>query len=203
MSINLLNSCLGNLVKDAQINEPVLEKRSKKSNEGALTFQPGVHSTKTLKLLRKVTLKAKHDLDKKPMDRLGVKYGRTNKNFQKSLQKLKSQLRENPKEAQELKPTTKKLIKEVIKIESSVKYRLSRHLMNRLDIFSRFWFPILYIPWLNITLFVLDKDVVRFVILNFLILLVVVSYCAMKIRQTSKQLKMTKWQACKYYMKGK
>lgn len=63
--------------------------------------------------------------------------------------------------------------------------------MNRLDIFSRFWFPILYIIWLNITLYMLDQNIARFTVLNFLILAVIAGYCTMKVRQVKREQKFT------------
>jgi hypothetical protein len=114
--------------------------------------------------------------NKATKDRLAVKYLDNNNDFQKSFQKLKSHFREHNEDFEKLQPDTKKLINKVVEIESSKKFRLTRHFMNRLDIFSRFWFPIIYILWLNISLFMLDNDLIRFSILNLIIFALFFSY---------------------------
>jgi len=147
-------------------------------------------------------MKAKENLDRKMgQDKLAVGYGDGNNNLQRSFQVLKSHLKENKDDYKNLDEGTKTLINKVVEIESSINFRLSRHIMNRLDIFSRFWFPIIYVPWLNITLFILDQNITRFVILNFLVFAAIFGYCSMKIKQTSDQRKISYWQTVKYYMK--
>lgn len=97
------------VVEQAQLDGPVLEKKKKKNIEGAMTIQPH-QSQKTLSLLRKVTLRAKHNLKhpQQTMHHLQVKPNPKMQVFQKSFQKLKSVLRENPNDMQRLKPETKK-----------------------------------------------------------------------------------------------
>ena len=53
-------------------------------------------------------------------------------------------------------------INKIIDIEQSIAFRASRHIMNRLDIFSRFFFPIVFSSWFNFTLFFLDYDIGKF-----------------------------------------
>merc|ERR1711957_232159 len=105
-------------------------------------MQPGGNKS-THDLIRRVTMRAKEDLDKKMgQNKLAVGYDHGNNKLQKSFQKLKSHLIENKDDYQNLDVDTKNLINKVIEIESSIIFRLSRHLMNRLDIFCRFWFPL-------------------------------------------------------------
>jgi hypothetical protein len=127
--------------------------------------------SKTISLFRMITLKAKRELSTNIRDDSKLNLPGANTNlFHKSFQKFKSQLADNPDDIKNLKPETKSKINEVIKMEQSIKFRLSRHLMNRLDIFSRFFFPIIFVSWFNFTLFFLDYNWARFVILNMLVI---------------------------------
>ena len=129
---------------------------------------------------------------------------RSNSHIQKSFQKLKTWIIHNKGEfIQKLKPETRKKIAEVVKLESCIKYRLTRHIMNRLDIFCRFWFPIVYLIWLNFMLLSLEHNYIRFTVFSVLISAVVASYVVMKIKETKQTHKITTWQSIKYYMKGK
>jgi hypothetical protein len=151
-----------------------------------------------------MTMKAQENLVEEAKDRgtVGVKYNNINNTAMKSFQRFKTNIMKNKEEIKKLKPETKFKIEEIIKIESSIQYRLTRHIMNRLDIFSRFWFPIVYVFWLNITLFQLDYNIIRFSILLCVVIAMITGYCVMKIYETKNLHSLTFWQSVKYYLKG-
>lgn len=136
--------------------------------DGAMTLAP--KSTKTINLIRMVTNRAIKNVSERPeQDDQNLKQPSNNINlFQKSFQKFKRKVADNINDFQKLKPETKTKINNVIKIEQSIKFRLTRHIMNRMDIFSRFFFPIIFTLWFNFSLFFLDYNYPRFVILNML-----------------------------------
>lgn len=169
-----------------------------KNLEGLHTFVP--HHSLTL-MIKKTSDPALRKQKKEQAFINFAKMPEELKSLHKSFQKIKSHLYENPDDIDKLKPETKEKISAIIKIEQSVKYRLSRHFMNRLDIFSRFFFPIVWLTWLNITMFMLDGDAARFVLLGALILSILVCYCYLKIYDKSKLYNISKWQAIKWYMR--
>ena len=129
--------------------------------------------SKTISLFKMMTLKARKNLTETQQNNVDGKLtlpGPTTNLFHKSLQKFKSHVAGNPDEVKNLRPSTKAKINQIIEIEQSIQFRLSRHIMNRLDIFSRFFFPIVFMSWFNFTLFFLDYDWARFVLLNMLII---------------------------------
>jgi hypothetical protein len=142
------------------------------------------------------------DLKAKNQEVLGAKYNNINNPALKSFQVFKHKIMEDKEEIKKLKPGAKQKINEIVKLESSVKYRLTRHFVNRLDIFSRFWFPIIYILWFNSALYQLDENIPRFVILLLIDITMIISYCVMKIFEVRNRYHLSFWQAVRYYMKG-
>lgn len=128
-------------------------------------------------------MKAQLNLNKKAKSKevLAEKYNNIKNPALRSFQRFKNKIMDNKEEIDRLKPETIEKINAIVKIESSIMYRLTRHAMNRLDIFSRFWFPIIYILWLNVTLYQLDENIPRFMVLFLINCCVFSSYCVMKI----------------------
>ena len=149
-----------------------------------------------------MTIRARHNINKKVKNRVPLKYHSSD--IGKSFHRLKTRIIHNKGVIlKKLNTETRQKIDAIVKIESSIEYRVTRHIINRLDIFSRFLFPIIYLVWLNFTLFTLDYNYIRFTFISLLITSVVVSYLVMKIRDLKNDYKFSTWQAIKYYSKGK
>lgn len=152
-----------------------------------------------------MTMKAQINLSKKAKSKEVIveKYNNIKNPALRSFQRFKNKIMDNKEEIDRLKPETIDKINAIVKIESSVMYRLTRHVMNRLDFFSRFWFPIIYIFWLNSTLWQLDANVPRFVVLFLINIFVLTIYCIMKLFEVMGNHNLTFKQAVKYYLRGK
>ena len=167
-------------------NDEINDNRRKSKFQRMVSFQPNKvpipketkpqqaqnGSTKAMKLFKMVTMKAIKDLSTNKKDGMMLTQPKPSTSlFHKSFQQFKSKMIDNPDDFAHLKPNVKEKINKIIDIEQSIAFRASRHIMNRLDIFSRFFFPIVFSSWFNFTLFFLDYDIGKFKkIINFKLL---------------------------------
>ncbi|CAI2385451.1 unnamed protein product [Moneuplotes crassus] len=179
---------------------PIIEKR-RKSMIGQMTLQPGKHKD-TIAILKKITMRARKNLNSPNKSKDKITKNKDAGGIHKSFLRLKTQIKKNNGAIiKKLKTETKKKIEEIIKIETSTSYRLASHIMNRLDIFCRFWFPIVYMIWFNITIFTYGYNYILFSILSVLIVCVIGGYFFMKIKDLKKKRGLTTCQSIKYYMR--
>ena len=121
--------------------------------------------------------------------------------FRNTMKSLKSMVTQNKNELSGMDPKIKDKVSQILQIENSAKFQICEHLSMRLDIFSRFAFPVFYIIYLGISFGSLYRSPAIYSICIIFGLLLAVIYGIMKVNDRVKEDQMTYKQATLHYVK--